>query len=1003
MQGKGIVKFFLIALAIVSVLQFIYTIPTKKVENAADSYASAMCTDSEDRGCNKKYVAEYLDSISGEKIFSIPLLKDFTYMDLKSSQLNYGLDLKGGMSVLMQVDLSGFIETLAGDRNKATVQSAIARAKEMERNSQSNFINLFVEAWQEVAPGTPLNSVFKRNETLSDEIDSSTSDSEVASILREKANETVDLTFKLLKERIDKLGVIGPNVSLDAGRDLIMVELPGVDNPKRARNYLQAAAKLEFWNVYRVNDPGIMAAFDAANTKLKQNTGTSEEPQDSLSTDDPLDQLSGAGPLFDKLTINTGSFAPSVFGIADKNERDDIIRMLTQDNIKALFPQDVTFLWSRDFYRDANNVEVEGVYELYVIRKQSGTDVAPLEGDHVTEASASPDPQTGQWAISLNMDQEGATKWGAMTEKAYQEGNRPIAIVLDSAVVSAPNVQSAIRDGRSQITGNFNVEDAKDLANILQIGKLPARTKIIQEQLVGPTLGAKNISTSLSALAAGFILVLVFMIFYYGGAGFVSIIVLFLNVVFMIGAIASFGTVLTLPGIAGIVLTIGMAVDANVIIYERIREELRAGKSPLAAMKDGYKHSYSAIIDGNVTTFLTALVLSIFGLGPIKGFAVVLMIGIATTLFTAVIVSRFIFEWWFEKGKTITFWRNSTKNVLANLDIDWMAKRKRFYALSGVVILLGIGSFFVRGFDLGVDFRGGYSVNVEFAGEVPGEQEIRTALAESLGKEPVVKAVDIGNTFNIVTDYLVNSEDENAPELVLEQIHTGLGSLAGNVDKDLFKETDAAGVTHVTSFSKVGPTVADDLQNSAWEAVIFGLLVIFLYILIRFSKWQYSLGAVIATAHDALVVVSIFSLLHGILPFPMEIDQAFIAAILTIIGYSVNDTVIVYDRIREYFGLYPDKEKNEVINMAINSTMSRTIITGLTTLFTVFVLWMFGSGSIKGFAFALVIGVVVGTYSSVFIASPVMSDLSKADIRITQKKKDKKGRKSFKRKATEKA
>ncbi|MFQ5447566.1 MAG: protein translocase subunit SecDF, partial [Saprospiraceae bacterium] len=1031
---KGIVKFFLIALTLVSLIQFLYILPTRKVEKAADQYAASVTqnlSETEKRGAFKLARAAYLDSMSSEIVFRIPLLKSYTYQDLKGSQLNFGLDLKGGMSVLLQVDLRDFIRALAGNHADQALEDALAEATKAQQSSQADFINLFAESWKKVSGGKPLNSIFKRNETLSSKINASTSDGEVTRILREKANETVDLTFKLLKERIDKLGVIGPNVSLDAGRDLILVELPGVDNPKRARTFLQAAAKLEFWNVYRINDGGIQSAFIAANEKLKElakpSTSTSEATEQDSTTQESIAQDSSAltvgdsssvaentdtiatpadnaslvaqGPLFDIFTLNaTGSMGLAPMGTAEKNKRHLVMEMLTRPGIKELFPRDVMFLWSRSPTKLGAGETRSDVYELYAIKKEPGKNTAPLEGDHVTDAYASPDPSTGQLAVSLKMDQEGARIWGAMTQKAASDNNREIAIVLDSQVVSAPRVINPILSGDSQITGTYTVQEAQDLANILQIGKLPARTQIIQESLVGPSLGAKNISRSLNALLAGFILVLAFMIFYYSGAGLVSIFVLFLNVIFMVGAIASFGTVLTLPGIAGIVLTIGMAVDANVIIYERVREELRAGKSIVAAVKDGYKHSYSAIIDGNVTTFLTAVVLAVFGLGPIKGFAVVLMIGIMTTLFTAVVVSRLIVEWWLSKKDSLTFWRPATKNVLANLNIDWMKRRKRFYVLSGTIILLGIISFFTRGFDLGVDFRGGYSVNIEFAGDTPDIDAIRTSLSTALGKAPVVKAVDTENTFNVVTDYLVNDPGDDAPERVMAKLYEGLGTLTGGATLEEFNDPDGLG-THVNAFSKVGPTVADDLRNSAGEAVIFGLLVIFLYILIRFSRWQYSLGAVIATAHDALVVVSVFSLLHGILPFPMEIDQAFIAAILTIIGYSVNDTVIVYDRIREYFGLYPDKEKNEVINMAINSTMSRTVITGLTTLFTVFVLWMFGSGSIKGFAFALVFGVAVGTYSSIFIASPVMSDLSKADIRITQNPKSKKDRKSFKRHA----
>ena len=1025
MQGKGIIKFFLIALAIVSVYQFLLILPTRKVENAAEQYAKSVAAQVSEDQQNQVYkaaYAAYLDSMSSEVIFKIPLLKSYTYQDLKGSQLNFGLDLKGGMSVLLQVDLSDFIRSLAGNTQNPELEAALAKAREAQKNSQEDFITLFARAWSETTGGKPLNSLFKRNEALADKININTPDGEVVRVLREKANETVDLTYKLLKERIDKLGVIGPNVSLDAGRDLILVELPGVDNPQRARSYLQAAAKLEFWNVYRITDPGVIEPFIKANEKLrkmqeesKANT-EAETATDSTAVAndstavaetgaaDSLSNLSSTqGPLFDIFTLNnSGALGLAPIGTAEKNKQKAVMEMLNKPGIKELFPRDAMLLWSRSPVKSLGDEDLPSdkeLYELYMIKKEPGKETAPLEGDHVTDAFVTTDPSSGQLAISLKMDSEGARIWGRMTTKAANDNNREIAIVLDSQVVSAPRVINPITSGDSQITGQFTVQEAQDLANILQIGKLPARTQIIQESVVGPSLGAENISRSLNALLIGFLLVLLFMVFYYGTAGFVSIAVLFLNVVFLLAAVASAGTVLTLPGIAGIVLTIGMAVDANVIIYERIREELRAGKSIAAAVRDGYQNSYSAIIDGNVTTLLTSFVLIVFGLGPIKGFGVILAIGIMTTLFTAVLVSRMIIEWWLAKGRNFTVWTGATKNVLANLNVDWMKRRKIFYSISAGIILLGVISIFTRGFDLGVDFRGGYSVNVEFAGQPVAAEDIRIALTETLGESPIVKAVNTENTYNIVTDYLVDDPSDDAPEKVMAKLHEGLASFNAGETLEEFKNPDIVGKTHVTSFSKVGPTVADDLRESAGEAVFFGLLVIFLYILLRFSKWQYSLGAVTATAHDALVVVSVFSLLHGILPFPMEIDQAFIAAILTIIGYSVNDTVIVYDRIREYSGLYPDKEKNDIINAAINSTMSRTLITGLTTLFTVFVLWLFGSGSIKGFAFALVLGVVVGTYSSIFIASPIMSDMSRGDIKISKKSKAKE-RKTIKRHTT---
>lgn len=1025
MQGKGIINFFLVALGLVSLLQLLYVVPTSRVEKDADRYAASICGegDAASKPCIKKERAAYLDSMSTEKIFSIPLLKSYTYQDLKNSQLNFGLDLKGGMSVLLQVDLTDFIRTMAGGGTENTLlEQALKTAAEKQKSTQADFISLFAQSWKETAPDQPFNSLFKRNESLSDLINASTSDAEVARILREKANETVGLTFELLKQRIDKLGVIGPNVSLDAARDLILVELPGVDNPQRARTFLQAAAKLEFWNTYRISDNGIRTAFITANDRLGKidtQAPAPAQPADSTAVDadstnqeatasadsaevDPLASATG-GALFDIFSLNDGSMGMAPMGMAEKNKRDLISNMLQRPGIRELFPRNIMFLWSRKPAKDANGVEIPNTYELYAVKMEPGKNAAPLEGDRVTESFASPDPTTGELAISLKMDAEGARTWGSMTQKAFNEGNREIAIVLDSTVVSAPRVINPILTGDSQITGNFTVQEAQDVANILQIGKLPARTQIIQESLVGPSLGADNISTSLKALLGGFILVLAFMIFYYGGAGIASIAVLLLNIVFMVSAVASFGTVLTLPGIAGIVLTIGMAVDANVIIFERIKEELRAGKTLALAVREGYKHSYSAIIDGNVTTFLTAVILAVFGLGPIKGFAVVLMIGIMTTMFTAVLVSRVMLEWWLSKGKDLSFWIPTTKNSLSNLNIDWMSKRKTFYIVSATITVLGIASFFIRGFDLGVDFKGGYSFNVQFS-ESTSVDAIRESLATAFGKAPVVKAVDSENTYNIVTDYLVDDKAEDAQDRVAAKLYEGIAQMSGGATLEAFKDPDGTG-THLTSFSKVGPTVADDLRNSAWKAIIFGLLTIFLYILLRFSRWQYSLGAVIATAHDSFVVIAAFSLLHGLLPFPMEVDQAFIAAILTIIGYSVNDTVIVYDRIRENFTLHPEKSKHEIINMSINSTMSRTLLTALTTLFTVLVLWLFGSGSIKGFAFALVLGVAVGTYSSVFIASPIMADLSKGNIRITEKPAgaERKEKRSFGRQGSEKA
>jgi SecD/SecF fusion protein len=609
-----------------------------------------------------------------------------------------------------------------------------------------------------------------------------------------------------------------------------------------------------------------------------------------------------------------------------------------------------------------------------------------VEGDRVVDAYPTTDPTNNQVVVSLRMDGKGARTWAQMTTEAAQDNNREVAIALDDEIVSAPSVNGPITGGSTQITGGFTLQEATDLANILKVGKLPAKTTIISSQTVGPSLGADNIQKSIFSLVVGISLLLLFMIFYYGKAGIVSIISLVLNLFFIFGALASLGTVLTVPGIAGIILTIGMAVDANVIIFERIREELRIGKTMSMAIRDGFKHSYSAIIDANVTTLLVAFVLAYFGIGPVKGFAVVLIIGVLSSLFTAVLLGRMIIEGWIAKeGRTISFWTPPTRNSFADMKIDWLSKRRIAYVVSGILILAGLASMLTRGFDYGVDFNGGYSYNIEFeAGQNVDAQDLRDALTGPFENEPTVKSVNAINTFNVTTDYLIDENDDDTADKVLAQLYEGINSIVGgNLDLEQFKSTDGLG-THVTSSTSVGPTIADDITKSSVYATIFALLLIFLYIFIRFNKYQYSLGAVAALFHDTLIVLGLFSILKDIMPFTLEIDQPFIAALLTVIGYSINDTVVVFDRIREYINSYTQKDKHEIINAAVNSTVSRTIITSLTTLFVVIILLVFGGSTIKGFAFALLIGILVGTYSSIFIATPVMVDLTK-DLGIKKK------------------
>ncbi len=1020
MQGKGYLKVFLVLLTLVSLWQYFLNIPIKKVERAAEAYGIEAAQGIEDP--NEAYIVQrmartqYLDSMSSEKVLSIPLISDYSYTELKKRQLAFGLDLKGGMSVVLQVDLKDFLKTLSNNSKDAAFIQALDKASQRLKSEQTDFITMFGEEYKKLSEGRSLASVFNTNPVLREKINLNSSTDDVINELRTMADETVQLTFERLKERIDGLGVAQPNVTLDKGRDLILVELPGVDNPERARAYLQASAKLEFWDLFRITDDGIAASFVEADKRLKLLQGkdsTSIEAQqdsvyqmvyDSLGNivdsvkvaDQNANPFSSNGPLLSKLKINGAdgqlSYSLSTLGVAKKNDIRYIQEMLQKPEVKSLFPRDLDFRWSRNPFVDYDTNEETDLYELYGIKKKRNSNKAPLEGDVIIDAYKQPDPQTGETVVSLTMNQKGAKIWNTMTTKAAQDNNRQIAIALDDKIVSAPRVNGPIPSGRTQISGNFSLQEAEDLAKFLRVGKLPATVKIIQEAVVGPSLGKDNINRSIFSMGIGFALVLLFMIFYYGGAGIVAIITLFVNMFFIFGALASMGTVLTLPGIAGILLTIGMAVDANVIIFERVREELRSGKSLASSIRDGFKYSYSAIVDANVTTILTAIVLAYFGLGPIKGFAVVLIVGVLSSLLTAVLLGRLIIDWWIDKGKTLSFWSGASKNMFANVGIDWLAKRKTAYIISSVFILLGLISMFTRGFDLGVDFKGGYSYHVKFDQDVDA-QSLRDALTQSFGATPLVKAVDTKNTFSVTTSYLIDDEGDDASDRVMAKLFEGVQRIVGTgLTLESFKSASSQSGTHITSSAKVGPTIADDIKKSSLYAAGFALLLIFLYLLLRFNKWQYSFGAVAALFHDTLFTLGVFSLLKGLVPWSLEIDQAFIAAILTVIGYSINDTVVVFDRIREFVGIHRTKSLNDVINRAINSTISRTVITSLTTLFVILVLFLFGGASIKGFAFALLIGVIVGTYSSVFVATPLAYDFLKNDGKVITKKDVKTGK-----------
>lgn len=962
MQGKSLVQFFLVLMTGVCLYQLLLTFPTNKLETAAENYgnkAVTKMTDSPEKDIERRKATNlFLDSTSAD-----PLFMGQTYSTLKKKQLALGLDLKGGMSVVLQVDLRDLIINLAGGSADPAFLQALAGAKKAQANSQTDYVTLFGEEFAKIANGRKLGSVFAGNPSLRSEINFDSPDATVLTLIRKRAEETVDLTYDRLKKRIDKFGATQPNVVLDKRTGRIIVELPGVTNPERARNILQASAKLEFWDVYRVNE--VMPLLDNANTALKsiawdKKTDDTAKTQVDTSKKAAGDIYAAAGPLYKYLTKGGQSYA--IMGTSNGRDTAKVNRMLQNPGVRGLFPRNLKFLWSQKAMKDDKGKPTRN-YMLFAVKTQPSKAEAPLTGDCITTARATTDPLSGSYVVTLDMNPDGSRTWARMTREAAPE-KREIVIALDDEVVSYPSVQGEIAGGNTQITGNFSPEEATDLANVLQVGKLPARTEIIEENVVGPTLGKENINSSFWAMAVGILMTILFMVAYYSSAGVVAVIALLANFIFLIACLASFGTVLTVPGIAGFVLTIGMAVDANIVIYERIREELREGKSTAQAIKDGFKHSYPPIIDSHVTALITSLILFWFGLGPIKGFGLVLTFGVICTLFASLFVSRLVMDWWTGRGGELKYSTKLSERIFENVNIDFVGMRKTTYILSGLFSLIAIISMFTRSFDWGVDFTGGYSYAVKFDKAVQAD-DVREVLTKTFGVEPTVKTFNTNNTLEITTQYLVNDQGPKVDEQVRAKLAEGLQKY---------------GKYEITRSIKIGSTVADDIRNSSIKTSLLAITLIFLYILFRFRKWQYSLGATVALLHDVIHTLGWFTLFWGIFPFSMQIDQAFIAAILTIIGYSMNDTVIVFDRIREYLALYPDEPQDRIINKAINNTLNRTIITSFVTLLTVVILLIFGGPVIKGFAFALTIGMIVGTYSSIFIATPIVVDLSREDL-----------------------
>lgn len=1024
MQNKGVIRLFAIVFAVACLYQLSFTYVTRSVESDADAYAAG---DSERREA-------YLDSMRTQPVYNV-FIDEYTYADVKEKEINLGLDLRGGMNVILEVSVRDILKEIANNTTNIVFNEAIKLADENAANSQDNYLDNFFTAFDQVNQERAANlslsdpAVFGTKE-MNDKLGFNASDDAVRSELTAQVNASVENVYTVLRARIDQFGVVQPNIQRldDGGR--ILVELPGVKDPDRVKKLLQSTAELEFYELYEgyellnflqqanerlrglVENPRANAeagesetaeeSFEefniesvednvADNLDLAEGDSTASSIDSLVAGNDSLDAANQFNPLFEAFSPNydfennQANVGPIV-GFSRISDTAKVNEYLSNPRILALLPgnmRDMRFIWSAK--------ADQGGFMYLLAAKTTREGKAALSGDVVVDARQDFD-ERNQPIVNMTMNANGASRWAKMTREAVgdptnENDNRSVAVVLDNLAYSYPRVNSEINNGNTQIVGSFTVTEAQDLANILKAGALPAPAKIIQADIVGPSLGQEAISAGLWSFVIALIIVMIYMIFYYSGAGAASDLALIVNMFFIFGVLASLGAVLTLPGIAGIVLTIGMAVDANVLIYERIREELGNGKGLRLAIEDGYKNAYSSIIDANVTTFLTGVILYAFGTGPIRGFATTLIIGILTSLFSAIFITRLVFEARLGSKKAISFFTSVTKSAFTKFNIDFLSKRKIAYAISGLIILTGVISLATRGLNYGVDFVGGRSYQVRFDQPV-NSVDIQTSLgdffvnADGTKVYPEVKTIGEESQVIITTKFKINETGNEVEEDIKNRLYDGLKSYYNEAPtkEDFYSEASGATDIGVVAERQVGPTIADDIKSSAVLAIVFSLVVIFLYILIRFSKWQFSAGAVAAAFHDVLVVLSLFSLLYGFLPFSLEIDQAFIAAVLTVIGYSLNDTVVVFDRIREYMATHHKKKSmNEVVNEALNRTLSRTVNTSLTTFFVLLIIFLFGGEVIRGFMFALLIGIVVGTYSSLFIATPIMIDTMKKE------------------------
>ena len=1009
MQSKGAIRFVAIIIGLACLYQLSFTWATRHQESKARAYAqnaveqiqttpAFVAVLERDRASYLDSVGRekeryYLDSIKAEKVFF-----SFTFKEIKEKEINMGLDLKGGMNVTLEISMADLIKALADHSTDPSFTAALALARENQLTSRLDLITLFGEAWNQVAPAKRMSQVFGTYD-MRDRIKPESTNDEVLKVIRAEAESAIANSFNVLRNRIDRFGVASPNIQRSGNSGRILVELPGIKEPDRVRKLLQGTASLEFWETF--DNKEVVSGLQEANNLIREMTvhqEVSEQPTEAAEIpsagekseeDLLLAQLNQANdssseiaayekqnPLFALMQprVYQGQISPgAMIGIVHYRDTAKVGAWFRMPQIQALFPSGFTPLWSvKPSSEDPTGV----YYELYAIKKNTRDGRAPLEGGVVTDARKSFRNNSSVPVVSMSMNAEGTRVWARLTADNV---GKAIAIVLDDMVYSAPNVNQAITGGSSEISGHFTVTEADDLANVLKSGKLPAPAKIVQEAVVGPSLGSESINAGLISFIIAFMVVLIYMIFFYNQAGITANIALLCNVLFLLGALASFGAVLTLPGIAGIVLTIGMAIDANVIIYERTREEIRAGKGLRLAIADGYKNAYSAIIDSNLTSIIVGIILMLFGSGPVKGFATTFTVGLITSLLTSIFITRLIFEARLKRGKNITFDNKLTRNFLKNTKIDFVYLRKYAYIISISLVVISLGFMFTKGFSYGVDFTGGRTYVIRFDREV-STNDIRAAVTDEFNESVEVKQFGGQNKssqMKITTKYMVTSDDIETDKLVDGKLYNALkGFFVTEMSFDDFTST-TNNPNGIVSAEKVGPTIANDIKRDAVIAVFSALIAIFLYIAVRFRNWVWGTGGVLSLAHNALITMGFFSIFSGILPFNLDVDQIFIAAILTIIAYTINDNVVIFDRIREYRTLFPKRDLGTNINEALNSTLSRTVNTGASTLAVLVAIAIFGGEVIRGFSVALIIGVMIGSYSSVFVGTPIVFDLQR--------------------------